>query len=857
MAIPSKPAKSLSLVVVLALARAADGAPPPGAHHPTRLLVKLREQAVAAVPGGIREVGSLPVVKSYRRQPGLVVVHSDRPLAEVMAALRARPEVLYVEPDYIVSATETPDDPSFSLLWGFENSGATINGDPGIAGADARATQAWDFWQGAQDFRIAIADTGVDYTHPDLVDNMWTNSAETPGNGEDDDQNGYVDDVHGFSIFGMGADPMDDHGHGTHVAGIIGARGDNGVGVVGVNWRCRIVPIKFLDSTGTGFLSDAITALEYALDNDIKLSNHSWSCYSCYSQALYDTIAMAQAAGHLFVAAAGNGILGVSTNTDDFPNYPSGYDLSNIIAVAACDQKDRKAVFSNDGAMSVDLAAPGVNTLSTHLYGDYLFRSGTSMATPMVTGGIALAWTRMPHLDWLTLRERVLLTARGAPSFSGLSVTGGILDIAALVADCNHNQLLDDLEISGGKLHDCNDNSLLDVCEHDCNGNGLADECDVKSAASLDCNANGIPDECEPDCNSNSAADSCDVTSGTSDDCNQNLIPDECEPGHDLDCNSNKTADLCDIASGVGKDCNGNAALDECEIMNGHAADCTGNGVPDECEPDCNNNGVADSCDIAGGTSLDLDGNTLPDECAGFSLVPITASGQHYISGNTLTLVRGAQRVIAEVRLSGWDPDQDGAPGLRLYEAALDLGTDPPFGFAELTCANNEDCIGDSLCVDGACDVWGSLNVDTFRSDFVFAGLDVIATSNVFSEFPQVFALLIDIVESVADDGETHYAATLVIDTHEEGLGQATVGFSQSMSYMHDPKGNTIDVPGFHPLQLVMQDGFDLQNAASMQNCFAAKGEPVECIMLDANQDTVVNSQDVRAFNQLMSGPVP
>jgi hypothetical protein len=857
MTCPSKLAKNLCLVLSLLAASTACGAPPAGAHHPTRLIVKLRDPAVTAT-GELRitRVGSLPVIKAFRRQPELVVVQADRPLAEAMALLRAEPNAVYVEPDYWVRATEAPNDPFFSTLWGMENTGSVINGDPGTAGADARATAAWDFWQGAQDFRIAVIDTGVDYTHADLVDNMWTNDGEIPGNGVDDDKNGYIDDVHGYNVIGgPGADPMDDHGHGTHVAGTIGATGDNGIGVTGVNWRCRVVPIKFLDSFGTGLTSDAITAIEYALDNGIRISNHSWGCYSCYSQALRDIIDIARSQGHLVVAASGNGILGVSTNTDDFPNYPSGYDLPNIIAVAASDQKDRKAVFSNDGRISVDLAAPGVNIYSTHLTGEYLFRSGTSMATPMVSGALALTWSRMPQLHWTQLRDRVFLTARPAPSFIGKTSTEGILDIAALVADCNHNGVLDDLEISGGSLNDCNGNLLLDVCERDCNANGLADECDLINATSVDCNHNDVPDECEPDCNGNSIADTCDVTDAFSQDCNTNLIPDECEIGNDADCDANQQSDLCDIASGIGADCNGNGALDQCDIDTEKTEDCTGNGIPDECEPDCNSNSVADSCDIDRGTSQDIDGNTIPDECAGFSLLPVTASGYHYISGNTIMVVRGEQRIVAEVYVSGWDPGRDGEPALRLYQATFNIGLDPPFSFAELPCTHNEDCIGDSLCVDGVCDEWGALNVDTGRPEYVFYNLDTIALSAVAGPFPTVFALLIDSVESVSDDGEPRYGGTMVLDLEPEAIGEFDIVFKENECFLESSLGELIAIPGFHPLRLAIQEGYDLRDGADLQNCLSMNGGTPDCSHLNAHPDDLLDYKDVRAFAALMSGP--
>jgi hypothetical protein len=288
--------------------------------------------------------------------------------------------------------------------------------------------------------------------------------------------------------------------------------------------------------------------------------------------------------------------------------------------------------------------------------------------------------------------------------------------------------------------------------------------------------------------------------------------------------------------------------------------------VPDECEPDCNENGLADSCDIALGTSDDLDGDSIPDECAGFSLTPVVASGQHFISGNKLTLVRGAQRIVADFRMSGWDPDQDGFPRLRLYQAGLeipglDLGSDGPFEFAVLNCTNNDDCLGDSLCVDGVCDIYGSLNIDTLRPDFVFYGLDAIATSAVFNQYPDVFAILIDYVEAVIDDGETRYAGTLVLDTNENAEGEFTIGFHEKSCVMEHTSEKIakydIPIPGFHPMIVVIQDGYDLLDASLLQNCASIDGETVDCAALDADGDGMVNTQDLRAFTALMAGPVP
>jgi subtilisin family serine protease len=245
----------------------------------------------------------------------------------------------------------------------------------------------------------------VDISHPDLKNNIWANSDEVAGNRIDDDKNGYIDDVNGYDFANNDAsvydrDPISGTGdeHGTHVAGTIAAEGNNSLGVIGVNWKARIMPLKFLGPDG-GYTSDAVEALNYAVAEGAKISNNSWGGGG-FSQTLLDAINRADASGHLFVAAAGNGGSdGVGDDNDATPHYPSNYNSSNIISVAATDSKDAIAGFSNYGATSVDVAAPGVGILST-LPGDtYGSCSGTSMATPHVAGVATLAKTKAPGWD--------------------------------------------------------------------------------------------------------------------------------------------------------------------------------------------------------------------------------------------------------------------------------------------------------------------------------------------------------------------------------------------------------------------------------------------------------------------------
>ena len=291
------------------------------------------------------------------------------------------------DPNYVLKADITPNDTNFSSLWGMNK---------------IQAEAAWNVSTGSSSVVVAVVDTGVDYTHPDLSQNIWTNSGEIAGNGKDDDGNGYIDDVHGMNAINGSGDPMDDNSHGTHCSGTIGAAGNNGLGVAGVNWNVSIMGAKFLSSNGAGSLYGAVKAINYAVANGAKIISASWGGGG-YSQALYDAIKSARDAGVLFVAAAGNSGL----NTDLFPSYPSSYDLDNVISVGALAKNDVLASFSNYGESSVDIAAPGVAILSTVPGGSYDSYSGTSMATPHVAGVAALVKSNNSNLSYLELKARI------------------------------------------------------------------------------------------------------------------------------------------------------------------------------------------------------------------------------------------------------------------------------------------------------------------------------------------------------------------------------------------------------------------------------------------------------------------
>ncbi|MGQ9660706.1 MAG: S8 family serine peptidase [Kiritimatiellia bacterium] len=334
-------------------------------------------------------------------------------MVQAAAVYENDPRVRYVEPNYIVHALVVPNDPMFLNLWGMQR---------------IRGPEAWDRTTGNPQIVVAVIDTGIRRTHEDLAPNMWANPDEIPGNGLDDDGNGYVDDVYGWDFVNNDNDPNDDHFHGTHVAGTIGAVGNNGLGVVGVNWNVKLVAVKFLSASGSGTLANAVRAVDYTigLKKYIRLTNNSWGGGG-YSQALKDAIDAADAAGQLFIAAAGNS----GSDNDITPTYPSSYDSSNIIAVASIANGGVLSGFSCYGKNSVDIAAPGSAILSTWNTADNAYNtiSGTSMATPHVAGACALIWGMQPSLTHMEVRNAILKGAAPNPNLVGRVATDGELDL--------------------------------------------------------------------------------------------------------------------------------------------------------------------------------------------------------------------------------------------------------------------------------------------------------------------------------------------------------------------------------------------------------------------------------------------
>lgn len=320
--------------------------------------------------------------------------------------------------NYELQANVTPDDTSYSALYQH-----TL----------MSSAEAWDTTTGSDSVIVAIIDTGIDYNHADLAANMWRNPREIPANGRDDDRNGFIDDVYGMNAITDSGNPLDDNGHGTHVAGIIGAVGNNARGVVGVNWKVKMVGAKFLSADGSGSTSDAIKAVAYVTalkraGHNVVTSNNSWGG-SSYSQALGDAISDAAKAGVLFVASAGNS----SRNTDTNPSYPASYQIPNVISVASIDSYGFLSYFSNYGIKSVHIGAPGSNIYSTVRLNGYGTKSGTSMAAPQVAGAAALVQSACSTLSMSAIKTTILSSGIKTTSLSKYTSTGAMVNAAKAV----------------------------------------------------------------------------------------------------------------------------------------------------------------------------------------------------------------------------------------------------------------------------------------------------------------------------------------------------------------------------------------------------------------------------------------
>ncbi len=400
--------------------RALADSPPPQS-IPGQYLVKWKKAttSAAALRSGLNAqlVKDLPLT-------GAELIQSPQLNDSYAKELLASGQAEYIEPNYVVHAFATPNDSRFAEQWALNNTGAA----GGTNDVDLDAPSAWNITTGSSQVVVGVIDTGIDYTHPDLAANMWRNPGETPGNGIDDDGNGFIDDVHGANFLSQNGNPMDDNNHGTHCAGIISAVSNNGSGVSGIVWNSKLMALKFLDGGGSGSTDGAILAIQYAVAMknrgvNIKVINNSWGGTG-YSQALQDAVTLAESAGILMVAAAGN----AATDSDVNPQYPAAFDNDNVVSVAAIDRGGNLATFSNYGQTTVDLAAPGKDIVSTLRGGGFGLMSGTSMAAPQVSGVAALLVGRETTLTAGEIKSRLLATVKPLSSLSGLLVSPGMVN---------------------------------------------------------------------------------------------------------------------------------------------------------------------------------------------------------------------------------------------------------------------------------------------------------------------------------------------------------------------------------------------------------------------------------------------
>lgn len=356
---------------------------------------------------------------------------SNVDLEVLLQELNENEYVEYAEPNYILKADGiVPNDPRFNEQWGLNNTGQ--NG--GVNDADIDAPEAWEISSDISEVLVGVLDSGIDYLHEDLKDNVWTNKNEIPGNGIDDDNNGYIDDIHGWDFINSDNDPMDDLGHGTNVAGIIAAKTNNNLGISGVASNVKLIPFKILDDEGNGYVSIIIEALEYCIKNDIFITNNSYGG-TAFSAAMYDFFKDYSNYNFIFVSASGN----KNSDNDLIPHYPSSYQSEKIISVGAYNRFNQKASFSNYGATSVDLFAPGKEILSTDLNDNYKIVDGTSFACPMVTGSVAMFKGKFPELNYNQIISQTFNSVKVIDELIGLCKTGGTINL--------FNGLNDDLSI--------------------------------------------------------------------------------------------------------------------------------------------------------------------------------------------------------------------------------------------------------------------------------------------------------------------------------------------------------------------------------------------------------------------------
>lgn len=518
-----------------------------GKHVPDQVLVRFNGQVrAAAIKAAHRAAGHRRTLQSFHILPNLHLVEV-RDVERALYAYLNNPAVVNAEPNYIGEFFATPNDTNFGLQWGLNNVGQEIDGVFGDCNADIRAPLAWEEWTGDSDFKIAILDTGVFYDHPDLEDNIWENPDEMAGdansdgcpgdcnidddddgltdedsngcgsngmdiNGQpctylgdlvfDDDENGYIDDIHGYDFVDNDGDPLPDmqllSDHGTVIAGIIAAVTDNDYGIAGVNWEADIVALR----TGSGVIlaSDVIAGVQYVEQNSIRLANGSWGLPM---ESTMLATCIGEASDTLFIFAAGSAPGG--NDIDQTLNvYPQVNDLDNVIVVAGTTNLDEIWSSSNYGPISVDLGAPGLRIYSTRDCGlnCFGFLNGTSFAAPHVTGVAALLMTRFPQLSIQQVRDQILQTVRPIAALRGITVTEGVVDAYAAISDCTLDGLPDS---DGDGVSNVTDNCPCDSNsgQLDTDGDGVGQACDncqyISNRDQNDCDTNGFGDACQCD----------------------------------------------------------------------------------------------------------------------------------------------------------------------------------------------------------------------------------------------------------------------------------------------------------------------------------------------------------------------
>lgn len=409
------------LVVAVVLAGLAAGPAEPAAAAPAvsgQLIVGFKKNVSFQQRSNALQAAGAKIRRNLSHIRGAAIrARSGFALSGIQRRLEARSDVAYVERDFILAKSTAPNDPLFAQEYSLAS--------PGIGGVSAQT--AWSSRTSCS--KIAVLDSGIQYSHPDLKDNVWHNPHEVKNNGKDDDKNGWVDDYYGVNLVKGKGSAADDDGHGTHVSGIIAGRGNNAVGISGLCWSAKVMAVKFMDSHGRGSTSNAVAGIDYAIHQGAKIINCSFGS-SSKSQSLENEVNYAKKKGVLLVVAAGND----SDNIDSKPSYPASFTSSAILTVAATTSVNQLASFSNYGKSNVDLGAPGLNILSTYTNSGYKTLSGTSMAAPLAAATAAMLHTKDSNLTYSQLRSAIRNHTTAASALAGKTVSGGLLNVSAALS---------------------------------------------------------------------------------------------------------------------------------------------------------------------------------------------------------------------------------------------------------------------------------------------------------------------------------------------------------------------------------------------------------------------------------------